>query len=125
MEDLWHEYESASTPEARVVKDFDKVCAHPRAGIEWHCSVVQWHLAQFCAYEHACNLQLEMILQAHEYEGSQGKQLDEFFDSTEGKWRTELGRQWAAEIVKRRKGAVSQPDPTHPSGAQEEPRERL
>ena len=46
--------------------------------------------------------QLEMILQAHEYEQSQGKQLDEFFASTAGKWRTELGRQWAAEIVGRR-----------------------
>lgn len=43
-----------------------------------------------------------MILQAHEYEQSQGKQLDEFFASTDGKWRTELGKQWAAEIVSRR-----------------------
>jgi hypothetical protein len=48
-------------------------------------------------------LQLEMILQAQEYEGRQDMQLDEFFASTDGKWRTELGRQWAAEIVRRRK----------------------
>lgn len=48
-------------------------------------------------------LQLEMILQAQEYEGQQDIKLDEFFSSTEGKWRTELGRKWAAEIVSRRK----------------------
>lgn len=44
-----------------------------------------------------------MILQAQEYEGREDMQLDEFFASTEGKWRTELGRQWAAEINSRRK----------------------
>lgn len=25
VEELWHEYESASSPEAQLVKDFDKV----------------------------------------------------------------------------------------------------
>ncbi len=49
----------------------------------------------------AC-LQLEMILQAHEYEGAQGKVLQEFFDSTAGKWRTDLGQSWAEEIYARR-----------------------
>lgn len=44
-----------------------------------------------------------MILQAQEYETQQDINLDEFFASTSGKWRTELGRQWAAEIVSRRK----------------------
>lgn len=34
---------------------------------------------------------IEMILQAFEYESSQGKELQEFFDSTAGKWRTSLG----------------------------------
>ncbi len=47
-------------------------------------------------------VQLEMILQAQEYEGQQGIKLDEFFESTKGKWRTDLGRQWAAEIISRR-----------------------
>lgn len=50
--------------------------------------------------------QLEMILQAHEYEGAQGMQLQEFFDSTAGKWRTELGRSWAEEVYKRRQAAA-------------------
>ncbi len=47
-------------------------------------------------------VQLEMILQALEYETAQGQDLQEFFTSTDGKWRTELGRSWAAEITKRR-----------------------
>eukprot|EP00584_Thalassiosira_punctigera_P004068 CAMPEP_0172526662 /NCGR_PEP_ID=MMETSP1067-20121228/1524_1 /TAXON_ID=265564 ORGANISM="Thalassiosira punctigera, Strain Tpunct2005C2" /NCGR_SAMPLE_ID=MMETSP1067 /ASSEMBLY_ACC=CAM_ASM_000444 /LENGTH=217 /DNA_ID=CAMNT_0013310217 /DNA_START=192 /DNA_END=845 /DNA_ORIENTATION=- len=48
---------------------------------------------------------IEMILQAQEYEteGSHEKSLDQFFTSTEGKWRTETGRAWAEEIVSRRR----------------------
>eukprot|EP00574_Skeletonema_japonicum_P013735 CAMPEP_0201735486 /NCGR_PEP_ID=MMETSP0593-20130828/37178_1 /ASSEMBLY_ACC=CAM_ASM_000672 /TAXON_ID=267983 /ORGANISM="Skeletonema japonicum, Strain CCMP2506" /LENGTH=205 /DNA_ID=CAMNT_0048229041 /DNA_START=169 /DNA_END=786 /DNA_ORIENTATION=+ len=48
---------------------------------------------------------IEMILQAQEYEaeGSAEKSLEQFFTSTEGKWRTEIGRAWAQEIVSRRK----------------------
>jgi hypothetical protein len=43
-----------------------------------------------------------MILQASWYESVQGIQLEEFFASTRDKWRTETGRQWSAEIVRRR-----------------------
>lgn len=48
---------------------------------------------------------LEMILQAQEYEaeGNHEQSLDQFFSSTEGKWRTEIGRAWATEIVSRRR----------------------
>jgi len=48
---------------------------------------------------------IEMILQAQEYEaeGSHELSLDQFFSSTEGKWRTEIGKAWAAEIISRRK----------------------
>ncbi|XP_023536851.1 HD domain-containing protein 2-like [Cucurbita pepo subsp. pepo] len=49
---------------------------------------------------------VEMILQALEYENEQGKDLDEFFQSTAGKFKTELGRAWAAEIVSRRRKDV-------------------
>jgi len=70
IESLWNEYERGKTPEASLVKDFDK---------------------------------LEMILQAHEYETAQGMKLQEFFDSTDGKWRTEMGKMWAEEIYKRRR----------------------
>ncbi|XP_022999764.1 HD domain-containing protein 2-like isoform X1 [Cucurbita maxima] len=68
--ELWMEYENNSSPEAKIVKDLDKV---------------------------------EMILQALEYENEQGKDLDEFFQSTAGKFQTELGRSWASEVVSRRR----------------------
>ena len=47
-------------------------------------------------------LQVEMILQANEYEEAQGAHLEEFFASTKGKFQTDLGKAWAAEIVSRR-----------------------
>lgn len=68
--ELWLEYEGNSSPEAKIVKDLDKV---------------------------------EMILQALEYENEQGKDLDEFFQSTAGKFQTELGKAWALEIASRRR----------------------
>ncbi|XP_072512688.1 5'-deoxynucleotidase HDDC2 [Salminus brasiliensis] len=53
---LWEEYETQSSSEAKLVKEFD---------------------------------QLEMILQAHEYEELEGRpgRLQEFFTSTEGRFR--------------------------------------
>ncbi|CAI9787432.1 unnamed protein product [Fraxinus pennsylvanica] len=46
---------------------------------------------------------VEMILQALEYENDQGKDLEEFFQSTAGKFQTELGKAWASEIASRRR----------------------
>ncbi|WVZ09647.1 hypothetical protein V8G54_014177 [Vigna mungo] len=46
---------------------------------------------------------VELILQALEYEVEHGKVLDEFFLSTAGKFQTEIGKSWAAEIMSRRK----------------------
>ena len=68
-----------------------------------------WKEYEACTTEEAKLLKdldkIEMILQAQEYEaeGSNGQSLDEFFTSTEGKWRTEIGKAWAEEIVSRRK----------------------
>ena len=45
-----------------------------------------------------------MILQASEYEAAQGLDLQEFFTSTAGKFKTNIGKAWAAEIVARREG---------------------
>ncbi|KAG9148732.1 hypothetical protein Leryth_013413 [Lithospermum erythrorhizon] len=80
IRELWMEYEANASPEAKVVKDLDKV---------------------------------EMILQALEYEKGnplihsifqyQGKDLEEFFESTAGKFQTDLGKAWAKEIASRRK----------------------
>ncbi|GAV88936.1 HD_3 domain-containing protein [Cephalotus follicularis] len=49
---------------------------------------------------------VEMILQALEYEMEHGKALDEFFLSTAGKFQTEIGKSWAAEIISRRKSRL-------------------
>ncbi|GJZ60666.1 HD domain-containing protein 2, partial [Tanacetum coccineum] len=84
IQELWREYEDNASLEANLVKDFDKV---------------------------------EMILQALEYETEHNKVLDEFFLSTAaaiylfnlciarcttGKFQTEIGKSWAAEIIARR-----------------------
>ncbi|KAK6931424.1 HD domain [Dillenia turbinata] len=50
---------------------------------------------------------VEMILQALEYEIEHGKVLDEFFLSTAGKFQTEIGKNWAAEINKRRSSRLA------------------
>eukprot|EP00199_Chlamydomonas_sp_CCMP681_P006456 CAMPEP_0119116108 /NCGR_PEP_ID=MMETSP1180-20130426/52105_1 /TAXON_ID=3052 ORGANISM="Chlamydomonas cf sp, Strain CCMP681" /NCGR_SAMPLE_ID=MMETSP1180 /ASSEMBLY_ACC=CAM_ASM_000741 /LENGTH=199 /DNA_ID=CAMNT_0007105223 /DNA_START=102 /DNA_END=701 /DNA_ORIENTATION=+ len=50
---------------------------------------------------------LEMIIQAHEYEQDQGKALQEFFDSTEGRFTTDTGKAWAAELYARRAAAAT------------------
>ncbi|XP_028787934.1 HD domain-containing protein C4G3.17 [Neltuma alba] len=51
---------------------------------------------------------VEMILQALEYEMEHGKVLDEFFISTAGKFQTQIGKSWAAEIILRRKSLSAQ-----------------
>ncbi|KAK6921826.1 HD domain [Dillenia turbinata] len=50
---------------------------------------------------------VELILQALEYEIVHGKVLDEFFLSTAGKFQTEIGKSWAAEINKRRSSRLA------------------
>ncbi|KAL6350851.1 hypothetical protein AAG906_031437 [Vitis piasezkii] len=72
FKELWEEYENNSSLEANLVKDFEKV---------------------------------EPILQALEYEMEHGKvlaMLDAHFLSLEGKFQTEIGKSWAAEITSRR-----------------------
>ncbi|CAJ1932180.1 unnamed protein product, partial [Sphenostylis stenocarpa] len=51
---------------------------------------------------------VELILQALEYEIEHGKVLDEFFLSTAGKFQTEIGKSWAAEIISRRKSLTAE-----------------
>ena len=67
--ELWQEYDRGETPDAKFVKDLDK---------------------------------LEMLLTANEYEQEQNLDLQEFFDSTEGKWRTEEIQALAELLVKQR-----------------------
>ncbi|KUF96879.1 Endopolygalacturonase B [Phytophthora nicotianae] len=44
----------------------------------------------------------EMILQADDYERAQNIPLDDFFQSTKGKFRTPLVQSWAAELTDQR-----------------------
>ncbi|KAI7747969.1 hypothetical protein M8C21_027893 [Ambrosia artemisiifolia] len=50
---------------------------------------------------------IEMILQALEYETEHDRILDEFFLSTAGKFQTEIGKSWAAEIIARRNSRLA------------------
>ncbi|KAI3817145.1 hypothetical protein L1987_10934 [Smallanthus sonchifolius] len=50
---------------------------------------------------------VEMILQALEYETEHDRILDEFFLSTAGKFQTEIGKSWAAEIIARRNSRLA------------------
>ncbi|KAK1416180.1 hypothetical protein QVD17_31969 [Tagetes erecta] len=50
---------------------------------------------------------VEMILQALEYEIEHDRVLDEFFLSTAGKFQTEIGKSWAAEIIARRNSRLA------------------
>ncbi|XP_071714316.1 uncharacterized protein [Rutidosis leptorrhynchoides] len=50
---------------------------------------------------------VEMILQALEYETEHDRVLDEFFVSTAGKFQTEIGKSWAAEIIARRNSRLA------------------
>jgi putative hydrolase of HD superfamily len=59
---------------------------------------------------------LEMIIQAHEYEAAQGLQLQQFFDSTRGRFKTPTGRAWAEELVRRRQAAQQVQSPAEHAG---------
>lgn len=49
-----------------------------------------------------------MILQADEYEQEQGKTLDDFFRSTQGKFRTPLVQSWVHELTTQRATRIEQ-----------------
>ena len=88
---LWQEYEDCSSPEAALVKDFDKV----RQGMR----LCTW--AACCLLTQSIATQLEMILQALEYQ-DRDAQLGEFFESVKGKFKTPTGLRIAEEIERRR-----------------------
>ncbi|CAG5928171.1 unnamed protein product [Menidia menidia] len=82
---LWEEYESQSSPEARLVKQFDL---------------------------------LEMILQAHEYEELEGTpgRLQEFFDSTTGRFEHPAVLQLLSSLNEERASHMSSNDGATDSG---------
>ncbi|XP_039981699.1 HD domain-containing protein 2 [Xiphias gladius] len=82
---LWEEYETQSSPEARLVKQFDL---------------------------------LEMILQAHEYEELEATpgRLQEFFDSTNGRFHHPDVLQLVSSLTEERGRRVTKTDDTKNSG---------
>lgn len=82
---LWEEYETQSSPEARLVKQFDL---------------------------------LEMILQAHEYEELEGTpgRLQEFFDSTNGRFHHPDVLQLVSSLNEERGHHMSKTDAAKDSG---------
>ncbi|XP_023285905.1 HD domain-containing protein 2 [Seriola lalandi dorsalis] len=82
---LWEEYETQSSPEARLVKQFDL---------------------------------LEMILQAHEYEELEGTpgRLQEFFDSTNGRFHHPDVLQLVSSLNEERGCHMTKTDGTKNSG---------
>ncbi|XP_071763978.1 5'-deoxynucleotidase HDDC2 [Centroberyx gerrardi] len=87
---LWEEYETQSSAEARLVKQFDL---------------------------------LEMILQAHEYEQLEGTpgRLQEFFDSTDGRFHHPDVLQFISSLNEERKDHMTNADGTKHSGKSQTP----
>ncbi|KAM3860993.1 5'-deoxynucleotidase HDDC2 [Diretmus argenteus] len=87
---LWEEYETQSSPEARLVKQFDL---------------------------------LEMILQAHEYEQLEGTpgRLQEFFDSTDGRFHHPDVLQLVSSLNEERREHMINADRTKHSGKSQTP----
>jgi len=69
---LWREYEAGVTPEARLVKDLDR--------LEMLVQALEYERERFGG----------------------ARALQPFFDGCAGKWRTPLGEVWAAEVERRR-----------------------
>lgn len=107
IEELWREYEGAATPCAQLVKDFDKV--------QECVGSVYTHTHTHCTPHPS--VQVEMILQAWEYEMQHNTQLQEFYESTRGKFKTAAGQAWAAEIAERRRQYWQQRTATQPADA--------
>lgn len=112
---LWLEYEDCSSPEARVVKDFDK-CVR-RDSFIWNrldqitfvCFVaLSPYINKPTTYLHTTytpppptknNPRFEMIVQADEYERAQpGKDLGDFFASTQGIFQHPQVAAWDAAL---------------------------
>ncbi|KAK2994350.1 hypothetical protein RJ640_017862 [Escallonia rubra] len=97
IQELWAEYENNSSIEANLVKDFDKV--------EMILQALEYEMGKFLVTLVVPTVQY--VLHSNSKVTSEhGKVLDEFFLSTAGKFQTEIGKKWAAEINSRRKSLL-------------------
>ncbi|KAF6169019.1 hypothetical protein GIB67_038516 [Kingdonia uniflora] len=106
IQELWAEYENNSSREANLVKDFDKVEMILQA-LEYEMGFVLPRDLISSSYRFSyefSKLSFEFCGLSHMsfHKREHGKVLDEFFLSTAGKFQTEIGKSWAAEIISRR-----------------------
>ncbi|XP_050940577.1 uncharacterized protein LOC103493441 isoform X3 [Cucumis melo] len=102
ISELWMDYENNSSPEAKIVKDLDKVEMILQA-LEYENELLKSTTKRLTRQRGGKRNELvDSLDQDMETKKEQGKDLDEFFQSTAGKFQTELGRAWASEIVSRR-----------------------
>ncbi|KAB5538274.1 hypothetical protein DKX38_015807 [Salix brachista] len=88
IKELWAEHENNDSLEANLVKDFDK---HLNMKWEVYLRSFSWNFLIRCHY----------VFTEH------GKVLGEFFLSTAGKFQTEIGKSWAAEISSTRNSILT------------------
>ncbi|KAK9188515.1 hypothetical protein WN944_019918 [Citrus x changshan-huyou] len=104
IQELWAEYENNASIEANLVKDFDKVEMILQA-LEYEMGKL---LDEFSAYMFCfCGFFLVFLICYYNVMTEHGKVLDEFFLSTAGKFQTEIGKRWAAEINSRRNSRLA------------------
>lgn len=100
---LWREYEDQATPESHLVKDFDKLEMIMQVGAGAGMVPREWFLPPGRRQQTRARTRPRFrptppphlpripCAQAHEYEQAQGIRLQQFFDSTAGKFKTETG----------------------------------
>lgn len=79
----------------------------PEPSLQLHLRCGAWHVVGVLSRPCTCHTSCMVSMQAHEYEQAQGLSLQEFFDSTAGRFKTPLGQAWAAELVSRRQAGQS------------------
>ncbi|KAM7250986.1 hypothetical protein ACFE04_022869 [Oxalis oulophora] len=101
FQELWSEYENNASLEANLVKDFDKVEMILQA-LEYEIGTLSYfYLDLTFVFINTCYLIFSYLVEEH------GKVLNEFFISTAGKFQTEIGKSWPAEIISRRKSRLT------------------
>lgn len=88
--ELWQEYEDAQTPEALLVKDLDKFEMIVQA-LEYEKCKLRWNVAEYQNnndWRDPCP--------------ADGKKLEQFFESTRGKFRHPAVKAWAEALYAER-----------------------
>lgn len=92
--EFWQEYEKASSPEAKYVKDFDKFEMILQA-YEYETGITCFIVCFLCLFS-------ILLFSAHSSTSAQNMKLQQFYDSTNGAFQTAQVKAWVAELKKRR-----------------------